>query len=117
VFDPDGANQLPGESIRRLVNEVRREFFSRGEGRSSDSIQVVAIEVYDGLSVDAQATVATDLLQDCDVVLDRNAEEIFAASDTPQAIIVDLICEVVCHELSGDPLVVMENENREAMAD
>jgi hypothetical protein len=118
LFDPDGANQLPGENLRRLINEVRGEFFSRGARQSTDSAQVVAIEVYDGLSVDAQVAVAADLLKsDYGTVLDRDVEDIFTASDTPQAIITDLICEIVCQELLCDPLVVMENEGREAMSD
>jgi hypothetical protein len=118
MFDPDGPNRLPGENLRHLVDEVRREFFSRGAQQYRDSTRVVAIEVFDGLSVDAQVAIAADLVRaDFGMVLDRDVEDIFKASDTPQAIVVDLVCEIVCQELFNDPIVVMENEHREALSE
>jgi hypothetical protein len=118
VFDPDGANQLRGEHVRRLVNEVRREFFARVPSCPESSTRVVAIEVLDELSVEAQVAVAGDILrEDGSIALKREAEEIFAVSDTPQAVLVDLICEVVCQELLSDPVVLIENEMREARSE
>jgi hypothetical protein len=122
MFDPDGANQPRGDNLRRLVNEVRREFFERGAHEVSDgywlvnSARVVAIEVYDRLSIEAQIRVVVDLMQtNAQYVLSRDTADIFARSDTTQAHIADLICEVVYEELMKDPLVAMENESREAL--
>ncbi len=124
MCDPDGANQLQGESLRRLVREVRREFFTRGAEEIGDgyrqvnSARVVTIEVYDRLSIDAQIAIAADLMRaNEEVVLRRDAEEVFTRSDTARACIADLICEVVYQELMDDPLVMMENENREALSE
>jgi len=123
-LDPDGANQLQGESLQRLVDEVRSEFFARnaldvGPGYEQvNSARVVAIEVYDRLSVDAQVAIAAELVRaNEEVLLEREALEIFTTSDSPRSHIADLICEVVYQELMDDPLVLMENETREALWD
>lgn len=118
MFDPDSANQLPGEHVRRLVDEVRREFFARVPSCPDSFTRVVTIEVLDDLSVDAQVAVAGDILrEEGSLALKREAEEIFATADTPQAVLVDLICEVVCQELLNDPVVLIENEMREARSE
>jgi hypothetical protein len=124
MVDPDNASQLHGASLRRFIDEVRREFFARrarevGDGyQQINSARVVTIEVYDDLSVDAQAAIAADVVRAKDeIVLIRNPEEVFTRSDTPQAYIADLICEVVYQELMDDPSVVMEDESREALFD
>jgi hypothetical protein len=122
MWDPDGANHSRGENLQRLVREVRQEFFARDARESGrgyqqiNSTRVVTIEVYDRLSVDAQIAVAEDLMRASDeVLLHRSAEEVFSRSDTPQACIADLICELVYQELMDDPLVIMENEARESL--
>jgi hypothetical protein len=124
MFNPDGANQLQGENLRRLVDEVRREFFARGtqgirdRPRRISSARVVTIEVYDGLSIDAQAAITADaLLANDEIILHGDGGDVFACSDTARAFVADLICEIVCQELMNDPLVVMENDSREAMFD
>jgi hypothetical protein len=124
MFDPDGINQLRGGNVRRLVEEVRREFFARNAEEFShgyqlvNSARVVAIEVYDRLSADAQVAIIADLMQaDEQYVLQRNTGDIYARADTAQAHITDLVCELVYDQLMDDPLVVMENESREALLD
>jgi hypothetical protein len=124
MFDPDGANQLRGENLRRLIDEVRHEFFARSAQKIGDgycqvnSARIVTIEVYVGLSVDAQIAIVTDIMRASDeIVFDRDAEDIFSRSDTPQAHITDLICEVVYQELMDDPQVIMEDESREALSE
>jgi hypothetical protein len=124
MFDPDNASQLQGASLRRFIDEVRCEFFGRlarevGHAyQQINSARVVTIEVYDALSVDAQAAIAADVVRAKDeIVVVRNAEDVFARSDTPQAYIADLICEVVYQELMDDPSVAMEDESREALSD
>jgi hypothetical protein len=124
MFDPDNASLLHGASLRSFIDEVRCEFFARrarevGHGyQQVNSTRVVTIEVYDDLSVDAQAAIAADVVRAKDeIVLIRNAEEVFTSSDTPQAYIADLICEVVYQELMDDPSVVIEDESRKALFD
>jgi hypothetical protein len=118
----DAGNQIQGDSLRRLVGEVYREFFDRATRSISggclqvNSIRVAAVETYSRLSIDAQVAVVADLMRSTDeIVLERSAIDIFDRSDTPHAHITDLICEVVCQELMNDPVVAMENESREAL--
>lgn len=119
MFDPDGANILHGESLRYLVEEVRTEFFARAyQGSGGDpeasSARGVTIDVYDRLSIDAQVAITADLVRANEqLVLDGDPTEIFATADTARAYIGDLICEIVHRELMRDPLVAMENENRQ----
>jgi hypothetical protein len=118
----DGTNQMKGENLTRLVDEVYREFFDRraraiGEGcLHVNSVRVATVEIYSRLSIDAQVAVMVDLMRTTDEVLfDRSSAEIFDCSDTLHTHITDLVCEVVCQELMNDPAVAMENESRETL--
>jgi hypothetical protein len=124
MFNPDGANQLQGENLRRLVNEVRREFFARSaqgirdRPRRINSARIVATEVYDGLSINAQAAITADvLLANEQIVLERDGVDIVSCADTARSFVADVVCEIVYQELMNDPVVVMEDESREAMFD
>ena len=119
----DRPRVIEGGDLRLLIKEVRREFFARaacetfGDTQQINSVRVVAIEVFDGLSVEAQLAVVADLVRvDQEPILHRSTEDIFAASDSPLAFIADLVCEVVWQVLMDDPVVPMENEEREPLA-
>ncbi len=125
MFDPDAVHEFQGESLRRLVEEVRRVFFSRSAARTIsescrhiNSISVVANEVYEGLSIDAQVAIAVDVMRASeDIVLERDSEDIVSSSDTARSFVADLICEIVYQELMNDPLVVAEEESRQALCE
>jgi hypothetical protein len=123
MFDPSSSS-IEGAHLRRLVDEVRRDFFSRdamdvGDGyQQVNSARVVTSEVLGQLSIDAQTAIAADLMRAVnETVLQRDADEIFTRADTAQAHITDLICEVVYQELMTDPIVARENKSRETFAD
>lgn len=124
MFNPDDANQLQGENLRCLIEEVRREFFARSaqgvedKPRRDSSARVVSIEVYDGLSINAQVAITADvLLANEEIVLERDGDDIVSCADTARSFIADVVCEIVFQELMNDPLVAMENDSREAMFD
>jgi uncharacterized membrane protein len=125
VFDPDGVNQVQGENLRRLIEEVRRVFFMRSASRQIgetcshiNSISVVAIEVYEALSTDARLAIVADVMRAAeDVVLERDSEEIVSCSDTARSFIADLLCEIVYQDLMNDPLVMAEEESRQALTE
>jgi hypothetical protein len=125
MFDPDGVQLLQGESLRRLVAEVRHVFFSRSAARTIgescrhiNSISVVANEVYEGLSIDAQVAIAADVMRATDdIVLERDSQDIVSCSDSARSFVADLICEIVYQQLMNDPLVVAEEESRQALAE
>lgn len=122
MFEPDGANRLRGENLWHLIEEVRYQFFSqspetnRTRYRQASSARIVTIEVYAGLSFESRVAIVADLMRASEeMVLSRDARDVFAHSDTPQAYITDLVCEVVYQELMRDPEVIMEDESRAAM--
>jgi hypothetical protein len=122
MSNPDRAVRPRGEALCRLIDEVRREFFARGSRHSDPtedgSVRSVSIEVHDRLSIDAQLAVMADLVRyEAEIVLVRDAEDVFAASDTPRAYLADLTCEIVYQELMSDPVVMMEDESRAALPD
>lgn len=125
MVDRDHAASIEGDHLRRLVNEVVAEFrareacdhFERGF-KQVNSVRVVTSEVFEDLSLDAQLGVLGDLLQHTDrIVFERSKDEIFEASDTPSAFITDVACEVVWQLVNEDPVVRMEDEAREELAD
>lgn len=123
MFNPDRANHLQGKNLRRLIEEVRKEFFARSAGEIDDDgdgqvnfLRVVIIEVYADLSTDARIAVLADVMRATEeIVFDRGAKDIYSRSDTLQAHITDFICEIVYQELMNDPAVMIESENREAL--
>jgi hypothetical protein len=123
-MNPDGPNQLQGEHLRRLVQEARNEFFLRsprkvgGGYEQINSARIVIVEVYSRLSIDAQVAIVSDVMRASEeLVLDRNPDAIFATSDTPQAFITDLLCELIYQQLMDEPLVAFEEAAREALSD
>jgi hypothetical protein len=124
MSDPDSANLLRADNLQRLVDEVRREFFDRRAREVGtnyeqvNSVRLVTIEVYDRLAAEAQAAIASDIVCSQDeIALVRDPADIFRRSDTPQAHIADLICEIVYQQLLNEPAVAMENEYRETQTD
>lgn len=124
MYDPDGVVAPEGRHLCRLIDEVRREFFGRrpiivfdGGMRQVNSVRVVTLDVFDSLSLDARLAVVRDLLSRNELfVIERAGECVFQASDTPSSHITDLVCEVVWQTLRDEPLVRIEDEEREATA-
>jgi hypothetical protein len=124
MCDPDGLHAPEGTDLERLIAEVRRRFLACpayeefDEGlRQVNSLRVVALEVYDDLSVDAQLAVIADLIsRNRELKLHRLPAEVFIASDSPMAYITDVVCEVIWQSLIDDPSIRMEDEAREAIA-
>jgi len=124
MLDPDKATRAEGDHLDRLIQEVKREFFARsastsfeGGFREANTLRVVAVEVLEGLALEAQIATLSDLFlrNEC-LVLRRDAADIFVTADSPAGVLTDLVCEVVWQLLIEDPLIQMEDEARETCA-
>lgn len=116
--------EVEGQSLLALIDAVRRTFLARDPyeqrpsgRRLANSVRLVTVETFDGLSRREQVAVVEDLLfGDQEVEFLRDPQAIFHASDSPASHAVDLVCEVVWQALMREPEIRIEDEIRAAFA-
>jgi hypothetical protein len=119
---------LPGISGRHLLHylgAVRREYLARdpyddfsGGLRQTNTIRLVAGEVFGGLSREEQLAVISDVYElDSRQFLREDPREIFQASDTVSNHLFDVVCELAWQELVSDTELRIEDEIRIALAE
>jgi hypothetical protein len=118
----DTYTYVEGTSLVGLIVEVRDEFWARmpyelDDCRTINSIRVVAVDVFDDKSIDDRLAVLRDLIEgNAELFLRRKPQEVFAQSDSPEAYVTDLVCEVVRQVLLRDPAALAEDQRRVALA-
>jgi hypothetical protein len=104
----DAYTFVEGPSLSALTFEVRERFLKRppyelDDGRTPNSLQLVAIDVFERQTAQQQAAVLRDLIAgNRELFLLRSVEEVFETANTPAAILTDLVCEVICQILRRD---------------
>jgi len=113
---------VEGSALVDLILGVRDAFLAGGspepqDGEPMNCVRLVAIDMFDGMSITQQIAVLRDLLDgNAGLVLDRDETDVFAYSDTPAAYMTDLVCEVVRQVLARDPVIRREDERRIGLA-
>lgn len=113
---------LEGDALAEFIFAVRDGFVTseacaRDDAHQANSMRLVALDVFEGKSLDERLRVVRDLLaSNLELVITRDSREIFAHADTPAAFISDLACEVACQVLARDPAMRAEDGRRLRLA-
>ncbi|HEV3320759.1 MAG TPA: hypothetical protein VG147_01055 [Solirubrobacteraceae bacterium] len=114
----DTHTYVEGASLPALIFDVREQFLDRlpyelDEGRTPNSLHVVAIDVFEHRTAEEQTAILHDLVAgNKRLVLVRPIDAIFETADSPAAVLTDLVCEVVCQVLRRDPSLSTQDDWR-----
>jgi hypothetical protein len=116
---------ISGRRLLDYIEAVRREYVRRrpyddlsGGLRQTNTIRLVAAEIFEDLSGEQKLAVICDAYAlDSHEFLREDPREIFQASDTIANHLFDLVCEVAWQVLVSDIELRIEDEIRMALAE
>ena len=114
---------VDGESLPALLFDVRREFLRRARWEPeragcSNTLGVVAVEIFDDRPAAEQLAILGDLLHRNPrlAVSPAGKPGMFAHATVAADYLVDLVCGAVSEVLLRDPVILKENAHRELLS-